>query len=99
MDNADTLVLGEAWTKSKDLLEQVNKEIEAVFGEDKYSEWIDYEAPYARIARKIIENTFKLEELAMNKQTFKFYHSEKNAGILIHLEDVHLNTFEQNCFR
>ena len=99
MDNADTLVLGEAWTKSRDLLAKVNKEIAFVFDENKYSEWINYEVPYARIARKILENSFKLEELAMGKQTFKFYHNEKNPGILIHLKDVHLNAFEQNCFR
>ena len=58
MDNAATLVLGEEWTKGKESLELVNQEIAAVFGEDNFSEWIDYEAPYARIARKIIENSF-----------------------------------------
>ena len=99
MVNAATLVLEEAWTRSKESFELVNKEIDAVFGEDKYSEGINYEAQYARIARKIIEDSFKLEEMAMGKQTFKFYHSEKNPGILIHLQDVHLNTFEQKCFR
>ena len=35
----------------------------------------------------------------MNKQTFMFYHSEKNPGILIHLQDVHLNTFDQTFFK
>ena len=99
MDNAATLVMGEAWTKSKESLEEVNKEIASVFGEDKFSEWIDYEAPYSQIGRKIIENSFKLEELAMKKQTFMFHHIEKNPGILIHLQDVHLNTFEQKCFK
>ena len=36
MDNAVKLVLGEAWTKSKESLEEVNLEIASVFGEDKY---------------------------------------------------------------
>ena len=85
MENAETLVLGEAWTKSEQLLEEVNKEIAFVFDENKYSEWINYEVPCARIARKILENSFKLEELAINKQTFKFYHSEKlnTANLLL----------------
>lgn len=99
MANADILVSGEAWKRSTELLDRADKEMAAVFGDDQYSEWIDYDVQFARISRQILQHVHQLEEQAMGKQTFKFYYSRKNPGILIHLQDVYFNTFDQNVFR
>ena len=98
MNNATILVSGETWKKSRESFVRIGQKIASVFCDDQ-SEWIDYEVQYARIAQQIIQQIFKLQEQAMSKQTFMFFYSETNWGVLIHLQDTFLNMIDLHCFR
>lgn len=54
---------------------------------------------YQKLALLVLEETSRLEELAFDKQTFLFFASPKNPGVLLLLSNMHFNKLDTGCLR